>query len=57
MKVLLPDPNGYSFSFQTLAVAAPGIRSLRLLCGSPVAAHSMFYDNLTVTLSNNPGTS
>lgn len=43
------------FGFEELAVHANGIRSVRILAGSAVAAHSMFYDRLTVETSPSSG--
>jgi hypothetical protein len=48
----LPSNNG-SFSYRTLRVAAAGIRSIVLLGGSPQAPHSVYYDNLKLTLTPN----
>jgi hypothetical protein len=42
------------FVMATAAVAASGITSLRLIAGSEYFAHSIFYDNITVTTASVP---
>lgn len=56
-KSLQPNGDGWTFNSEKLTVAAPGIRSLRLICGSPAYLHSMFYDNLTVHPGRTAGSS
>lgn len=49
---VLDDNDSYDkFTFKHLEVRSENIRSVRILCGSSTAAHSMFYDNFTIELA------
>lgn len=45
---------GNTFGFDTLTVAAPGIRSLRIIGGSNAFPNSVFYDNIVITAIPEP---
>jgi hypothetical protein len=52
---ILDDNDSYDkFTFKRLEVRGENIRSIRILCGSNYAPHSMFYDNLEVELTSPP---
>ncbi|MCO8121263.1 hypothetical protein NHH03_05900 [Stieleria sp. TO1_6] len=48
----VPDING--FHFDTVQISGTGIRSVRIIGGSPDVPNSVFYDNITVELSAVP---
>ncbi|WP_149499233.1 hypothetical protein [Roseiconus lacunae] len=48
----VPDVSG--FRFDTVTVSGEGIRSVRMIGGSESIPNSVFYDNITVTLSAIP---
>jgi hypothetical protein len=52
---VLTNNDDWKFGFKHLEVRGEAIRSVRVICGSALYPHSMFYDNLTVEKTSSSG--